>query len=90
MTDPAFQQCINPACAATYAVDQVKVACDRCGGLLDVRYDWARLPVPKRLNFFEDRWATKGIAGAGRAFPEMRSASGRRASEGESRALSGR
>src|SRR5687768_5731578 len=66
MTEPAYQQCINPSCAATYAVRDVKVACDRCGGLLDVRYDWNRLPAPRSLNFFEHRWATKGIAGAGR------------------------
>ena len=66
MTGAAFQQCINPACAGTFAIDQVKVACDRCGGLLDVRYEWARRPVPKSLSFFESRWATRGIAGAGR------------------------
>ena len=66
MPDPAHQQCINPSCAATYAIDAIKVACDRCGGLLDVRYDWARLHPPRSLNFFESRWATRGIAGAGR------------------------
>src|SRR5687767_11088160 len=66
MTDASYQQCINPSCAATFAIDQIKVACDRCGGLLDVRYDWARLSPPRGLSFFESRWATKGIAGAGR------------------------
>jgi len=39
MTEAAYQQCINPGCAATYAIDEVKVACDRCGSLLDIRYD---------------------------------------------------
>lgn len=66
MTDLAYQQCINPACAATYEIRQVKVACDGCGGLLDVRYDWNRLPAPKAMSFFEHRWATRGIAGQGR------------------------
>lgn len=60
MTDLAHQQCINPNCAATYAVDEIVVACGRCGGLLDVRYDWDRLPLPRSLSFFEHRWSTKG------------------------------
>ncbi|HMB94689.1 MAG TPA: threonine synthase [Tepidisphaeraceae bacterium] len=66
MSDAAFQQCINPACAATYSIGEVKVACTKCGSLLDVRYDWARLAVPKSLSFFEGRWATKGTGGEGR------------------------
>ena len=66
MTEPAFQQCINPSCASTYAIDEVKVACDRCGSLLDIRYDWPRLPVPRSLSFFEHRWNTKGISTQGR------------------------
>jgi threonine synthase len=66
MSDAAFQQCINPACRATYSVSDVKVACTKCGSLLDIIYDWKRLPVPKSLSFFEGRWATKGTGGAGR------------------------
>ena len=65
MTDAAFQQCINPDCGATYAVDEVKVACDRCGSLLDIRYEWSRLPTPRSLGFFEHRWNTKGTATQG-------------------------
>src|SRR5213075_2716094 len=65
MTSAAFQQCINPSCAATFGIEQIKVACDKCGSLLDIRYDWSKLPVPKNLNFFEHRWATKGIRGEG-------------------------
>jgi threonine synthase len=56
----AFQQCINPACRATYDVQQVLVACTKCGSLLDVQYDWSKLPQLKSLNFFEHRWSTKG------------------------------
>jgi threonine synthase len=57
----AYQQCINPACGATYDVQQVIVACTRCGSLLDVQYDWGKLPHIKSLGFFEHRWSTKGI-----------------------------
>ena len=66
MTDRAHQQCINPACAATYGVAETHVACAKCGSLLDVRYDWDRLPVPKSLGFFEHRWNTKGTGMQGR------------------------
>jgi threonine synthase len=66
MSEAAFQQCINPGCGSTFAIDEVKVACDRCGSLLDIRYDWSRLPVPRSLNFFEHRWNTKGSNTQGR------------------------
>src|SRR4051812_2486826 len=66
MTDRAFQQCINPACGATYAVEEVKVACTKCGSLLDIRYDWDRLALPKSLSAFEYRWSTKGTGTQGR------------------------
>jgi threonine synthase len=67
MTEPAFQQCINPTCGSTYAVDEARVACTKCGGLLDIKYDWPKLPkTPKSLTDFEHRWATKGTATEGR------------------------
>lgn len=66
MTEAAYQQCINPDCRASYAIDQVKLACEKCGSLLDVEYEWSRLPVPKRLTYFEHRWATKGTEIEGR------------------------
>lgn len=48
MTDPhAWQACINPACAHTFALDQILPGCPDCEWLLDVRYDWDRLPLPK-------------------------------------------
>ncbi|MDX1964742.1 MAG: threonine synthase [Pirellulales bacterium] len=56
--DRAFQRCISPACAATYSVDEVRVAC-RCGNLLDVAYDWDRLPLPKSLAHFEKFWSQR-------------------------------
>ncbi len=53
----AYQQCISPGCRATYAIDEVRVACDRCGSLLDVLYRWDRLPVPGSLAVLEQKWA---------------------------------
>lgn len=66
MPESAYQQCINPACAATYPVTEVHVACGKCGALLDIQYDWSKLPVPKSLSFFEHRWSTKGLRTEGR------------------------
>jgi threonine synthase len=57
-TDVACQRCISPACGATYAIDEVRVAC-RCGHLLDVRYEWDRLRLPKSLDYFEQKWSRR-------------------------------
>ncbi|NQT36038.1 MAG: threonine synthase [Planctomycetes bacterium] len=58
-TETAVQQCISPACGATYGIDEIRVACDRCGELLDVRYDWDRLKPPKSLKAFEEKWTRR-------------------------------
>ena len=56
MSEPvAFQKCIMPACGATYSIGEVLTSCKRCGGLLDVVYDWGRVNVPKDLRFFSSR-----------------------------------
>jgi threonine synthase len=65
MNDAAFQKCMNPACGATYGIDQVLTSCTRCKSLLDITYDWNRLPVPKSMAFFEHRWMTKGLDSSG-------------------------
>jgi threonine synthase len=57
--DAAFQQCIHPACGATFGVDEAHFACPICGDLVDVVYDWDRLPVPRRLEDFESKWANR-------------------------------
>jgi len=54
----AHQQCIRPACGATYELKSVHPRCPRCGALLDVAYDWERLPVPERLALFDERRAS--------------------------------
>jgi threonine synthase len=59
MTDAVFQRCINPACAATGAVEDTGFVCPRCGGLMDVAYDRDRLPPPKSLRDFEAKWADR-------------------------------
>ena len=56
---PAFQRCINPICGATFDVSQVRTACDRCGDLLDVDYEWSKLKLPKRLAEFEKCWSQR-------------------------------
>jgi threonine synthase len=55
----ACQQCINPRCHTTLALDQVAFACPNCGDLLDIVYDWDRVPVPKSLKAFESRWSNR-------------------------------
>jgi threonine synthase len=57
--DLVFQQCINPDCAATFALNDTAFACSRCGGLLDVAYDWNRLAAPTSLRAFERKWADR-------------------------------
>ncbi len=63
--DVAFQQCIDPDCRSTFGVDEVHVTCPACAklgrsSLLEINYDWNRLPVPKSMNYFEHRWITRG------------------------------
>ncbi len=58
-TDLAFQQCINPACGATYDARTVRTSCDRCGDLLDIEYDWDRAALPERLSEFEAMWSQR-------------------------------
>lgn len=57
----AYQKCISPACGATYSVAEVRVACGRCGDLLDVEYDWDRLQPPDRLQDFEQWWGQRRV-----------------------------
>ncbi len=55
----AFQKCISPQCASTYGVEEVHVACPRCGNLLDVAYAWEKARVPRSLREFEAKWADR-------------------------------
>lgn len=59
VTTAAFQRCLSPGCAATFDIGETHFHCPTCGDLLDVVYDWDRLPVPGRLAEFESRWSTR-------------------------------
>ena len=55
----AFQKCIAADCGATYDLSEIRTACGRCGSLLDIRYEWDRLPVPVSLRAFESKWGRR-------------------------------
>jgi threonine synthase len=57
--DIVYQRCINPTCAATVAVDDTSFVCPKCGGLMDVAYDWERVQPPRSLRDFEAKWADR-------------------------------
>jgi threonine synthase len=57
--DAVFQRCIRPMCGTTCAVDDASFACPKCGGLLDVAYDWNQLQPPRSLRDFEAKWADR-------------------------------
>ncbi len=55
----AFQQCVSPACGATYGIDEALVACRSCNSLLDVTYDWQRVGPPDSLTYFQEKWSRR-------------------------------
>ncbi len=55
----AYQQCINPSCAATFGCDETFFACPTCGDLLDICYEWDKVALPATLAEFGRRWATR-------------------------------
>jgi len=55
----AYQRCIHPHCGATVDLMDTSFQCPKCGGLLDVAYEWDKLPVPKTLKHFESKWANR-------------------------------
>jgi threonine synthase len=58
-SDVAYQKCMNFACGSTYSVGEVLTACPRCNELLDVVYDWNRVPIPTKLADFELQWTRR-------------------------------
>ncbi|MCA9247137.1 MAG: pyridoxal-phosphate dependent enzyme [Planctomycetales bacterium] len=58
-TDAVYQKCISPNCGEEYSVDEVRVDCGKCGGLLDVAYHWDKLPLPRTLSAFENQWSNR-------------------------------
>ena len=57
--DTVYQRCITPSCGATTGLEDTSFVCPKCGGLLDVAYDWNRLQPPKTLGVFEAKWADR-------------------------------
>ncbi|MBX3423403.1 MAG: threonine synthase [Pirellulaceae bacterium] len=55
----ACQRCINSGCRATFDISQTRTACDHCGDLLDIEYDWSQIAVPKQLRDFEKMWSQR-------------------------------
>ncbi|QDU81131.1 Threonine synthase [Polystyrenella longa] len=58
-TDVAYQAPISPDTTTTYGVDQVLTSCPESNTLLDICYDWDRVPVPSSLKEFEKRWSNR-------------------------------
>lgn len=56
MKEWAFQRCIMPQCQATVDLGETTFRCPRCGGLLDVDYEWQRLPLPRSWADWEKAW----------------------------------
>lgn len=56
-SDSAYQRCINPQCGAQFDCGQSLFKCPHCGDLLDIRYHWDAIPVPKRLSDLAQRWS---------------------------------
>ncbi|MHC4984763.1 MAG: threonine synthase [Planctomycetota bacterium] len=56
---PAHQQCMNVSCEATFDIAESLTACPKCGCLLDIIYDWDKVPLPKKLSDFNKRWKTR-------------------------------
>ena len=57
--DVAFQASIRPERENSYGIDEVLTSCPVTGDLLDVQYDWDRVPVPSSLKEFERRWSSR-------------------------------
>ncbi|MCS7080782.1 MAG: threonine synthase [Chloracidobacterium sp.] len=54
----AYLQCIEPTCHATYDAGEQVYTCERCGGLLDVQYEWRRAALMDVLSIFDARRAS--------------------------------
>src|SRR5260370_30262912 len=57
--DAVCQRCINPGCGGALPLDDTAFVCPKCGGLVDVAYDWPRLSPPKTFAAFEAKWSDR-------------------------------
>jgi len=58
-TEFVCQTCITSDVEESFSVDQVVTGRPELDGLLDVSYDWDRLPVPGSLREFESAWMNR-------------------------------
>lgn len=58
-SETAYQSSIRPDHSQSYGVNEVLTTCPGTGDLLDVQYDWDRVPVPASLREFEARWSSR-------------------------------
>ncbi|QDT63535.1 threonine synthase [Calycomorphotria hydatis] len=58
-TDVAFQAALDPTDDITFDLGAVLPEVKGLGGLLDIEYDWDRIPVPSSLREFESRWSNR-------------------------------
>ncbi|MHC4337556.1 MAG: threonine synthase [Planctomycetota bacterium] len=57
--DTAYQKCINPDCGAQFDCGQAVFKCPSCGELLDARYNWDKIEIPKKFSDISKRWASR-------------------------------
>ncbi len=55
----AYQKCLSATCQSTFDLGQILTQCPHCGKLLDIQYEWDKLPVPKSLVNFETYWSQR-------------------------------
>ena len=58
-SDVAYQKCINPHCGTEFDCGQSVVKCPSCGELIDACYNWDKIELPKGLDDFKHRWASR-------------------------------
>lgn len=56
-----YQRCVIPSCGGQSSLDDTSFTCPKCGGLMDVAYQWDKLPVPKSLKDFEAKWSQRHL-----------------------------
>jgi threonine synthase len=61
--NPVTLRCVRPSCAGSVGLETTDFTCPRCGGLLDVVYDWNALPDQPGWDAWRERRAEVMNAG---------------------------
>ncbi len=59
LSEHAFQKCLSSKCGSQFDLSRALVDCPHCGSLVDIQYDWDRLPVPNALADFSQFWTQR-------------------------------